>query len=397
MPALIHPSSSREKSGMIGRNDRVVSSGPELFAKVSEGDYMGYKILRSSFSFSDHHETNTTAPCSVVSNKNGFAHTIIRAWQQDLHLRLRPDDVWLAILAQFSFFVDGNAEAVSPIFIAHKEKIPLVIDARPATVQTMDVNSIAQQLASMVKENLKDPSIATTLLPNFTTTTPHDRATASMVFLGTMKEYFDYGIRLGCSFPSVTLLGEKSDWADMLQRVGWFGTIKHGDAISWALRLKKVLEYMVASFDRPDDEEIRRFWRSAVHEHGEAMSGTVETLSGWLTAFCYWGADGKRVYNFSDQELASFTGVEGLPGYKRFTVDGVAFPVIRRDKVPPGVVRVPVTLYGDIAETVTLLAGSIGMQVVKEDDETAVQPASGWWVFSAKHSRFTSSKKSLHA
>jgi hypothetical protein len=60
----------------------------------------------------------------------------------------------------------------------------------------------------MVREKLKDPNIAATLLPEFITTTPHDRATAAMVFLGTMREYFSYGIEFGCSFPSVTLLGE---------------------------------------------------------------------------------------------------------------------------------------------------------------------------------------------
>ena len=67
----------------------------------------------------------------------------------------------------------------------------------------------------MVKGRLQDPNVATTLLPSFTTTTPHDQATAAIALLGTMKEYFSYGINYGCSFPSVTLLGERSDWADI--------------------------------------------------------------------------------------------------------------------------------------------------------------------------------------
>ncbi|KAK4178724.1 hypothetical protein QBC36DRAFT_344415 [Triangularia setosa] len=190
-----------------------------------------------------------------------------------------------------------------------------------------------------------------------------------------MKEYFSYGVRLGCSFPSVTLLGKKSDWADILQRVAWFGTIDHEDAVSLALRLRKVLEYIVASFDRPDDEDIRQFWRRAVHENAGDTSGAIVTLSGWLTAFCWWGADGKKTQKYSDQEL-SFLRV--------LTLDGVKFPVIRRDSVPTGVVKVPISLYGESEEKmVTLLAGSMGMQVIKEDDETIAQPASGWWMLSA--------------
>ncbi len=228
----------------------------------------------------------------------------------------------------------------------------------------------------MVKEHLQDPNVATTLLPSFTTTTSHDQATAAMAYLGTMKEYFSYGVNFGCSFTSVTLLGERSDWADMLQRVAWFGTIGHEETTAWAVRLTKVLEYMVASFDRPED--VKRFWNRAVHETDETMSGGIVTLSGWLTAFCWWGADGKRVRSYSDEEL------NWVDGYRRLTLDGVGFPVIERKKVPLGIVRVPLTLHQDEVgpQKATLLAGSMGMQVIEEDDETAVQPVSGWWLLS---------------
>ncbi|KAK4102845.1 hypothetical protein N658DRAFT_522844 [Parathielavia hyrcaniae] len=210
---------------------------------------------------------------SVVPNKNGFTHTVIRAWQQDLHLKIRLDDVWLAILNQFSFFVNGNAETLRDIFVAHEGRAEVVVDARPNTIETVDVGFVAQELASMVKQRLKDPNIATTLLPKFTTTTPHDQTTAAIVFLGAVKEYFGYGARLGCSFPSVTLLGERSDWAYMLQRLAWFSTIDHEESVAWALRLTKTLEYMVASFDRPDDPDMKQFWMRAVHEAGSGGSG----------------------------------------------------------------------------------------------------------------------------
>ena len=405
MPAIIKPGARSGKN-----RDRVASSSPlELLGRLSPEDQSS-PILRSSFNFqhgpgSDGFSSSVVrnvngfahtviGACisfrhglssSVVPNENGFAHTVIRAWQQDLHLRLRPDDVWLAILTQFSFFVNGNAEALRPLFVAHEDQPELVFDARPASLETVDLDFVAQQLAVMVKESLKDPEVATTLLPNFTTTTPHDRGTAAMVFLGTMKEYFSYGILIGCSFPSVTLLGERSDWADMLQRVAWFETIGHEETTTWAVRLTKVLEYMVASFDRPDEKDVKHFWTHAVHEADSRMSGGIVSLSGWLTAFCWWGVDGKRVPNYSDEELAARQlDPEGPGGYRRLTLDGVEFPVIERAKVPKGVVRVPVTLYPDGEPSIKaeFLAGSMGMQVTKR--KTAVQPASGWWLLSAE-------------
>jgi hypothetical protein len=381
MPAVIRPDPLIKGSGK--NRDRGASSPYGLLLSLHDRRSpipRETSILRSSFSFAD---GATEAGVSVVPNKNGFLHTVIRAWQQDLHLRLRPDDVWLAILTQFNLFVNGNADDLRSIFVAHEDQPKLVVDARPATVETVNLGKVARQLATMVKQNVKDPAIATTLLPKFTTTTLHDQATAAIVFLGTMKAYFRYGVCFGCSFPSVTLLGERSDWADMLRRVAWFGTINHDETIAWTLRLTKVLEYMVASFDRPEDPDIRSFWTRAVHQTGEDTSSNILTLSGWLTAFCWWGVDGQRINSFSDKELSCYRR-EGEPdGYRRLTLDGLEFPVILREDVPTGVVTVPLTLYQDGVEPTesSLLAGSMGMQVIDEgEDQTAAQPASGWWL-----------------
>jgi hypothetical protein len=141
---------------------------------------------------------------------------------------------------------------------------------------------------------------------------------------------------------------------------------------------------MVASFDRPDDTDVQHFWTRAVHETPDNYSGGLVTMSGWLTAFCWWGADGNRVQNYSDQELSLHRNLGGPGGSQRLTLDGVEFPVIDRSRVPTGVVRVPLTLYQDGLEErkATLVAGSMGMQVIKEGGETAVQPASGWWMLS---------------
>jgi hypothetical protein len=70
------------------------------------------------------------------------------------------------------------------------------------------------------------------------------RQLSTTEFFEAMNEYFSYGVCHGCSFPSVTLLGERSDWADMLRRVAWFGTaINHEETAAWTVRLAKVLGY----------------------------------------------------------------------------------------------------------------------------------------------------------
>ena len=157
----------------------------------------------------------------------------------------------------------------------------------------------------MVKKRLVDPDIADTLLPTFTTTTPHDRAVAAMMFLAATKAYFGASARFGCGFPLVTLLGERSDWADMLRRVAWLETFGYEETNVWTVRLTKVLEYMVASFDSLDGDDVKHFWARVVHEATGRLSNHIVTLSGWLAAFCWWGTDGKRVKSYTDKELSN--------------------------------------------------------------------------------------------
>lgn len=140
MPAVVKPDPLTNASGK--NYDRVAASPLDMLRRVSTAHYGSVlqhqlTLRRSHFSFPD------DGLGSVVPGKNGFTHTVIRAWQQDLHLRIRPDDVWLAILTQFSFFVNGNAEALRPMFVAHKDRPELVVDARPATIDTVDVDMFA--------------------------------------------------------------------------------------------------------------------------------------------------------------------------------------------------------------------------------------------------------------
>ncbi|KAL9008753.1 MAG: hypothetical protein Q9180_009471 [Flavoplaca navasiana] len=55
-------------------------------------------------------------------------------------------------------------------------------------------------------------------MPAFTTTTQTDVVVASILLMGLTQKYFDFKIKLRCGLPSVTLLGERSDWELILKR-----------------------------------------------------------------------------------------------------------------------------------------------------------------------------------
>ncbi|KAK1691076.1 hypothetical protein BDP55DRAFT_627744 [Colletotrichum godetiae] len=99
MPTVIRP------NGVVaGKCTEKPSSRQEFYKHLSleNGDY-GRDPIQASISDADSD--------TIVAFRNGFVNTVLRAWGKHLHLKLRLDDVWLAILVLFSFFVNAPGRA----------------------------------------------------------------------------------------------------------------------------------------------------------------------------------------------------------------------------------------------------------------------------------------------
>lgn len=59
-------------------------------------------------------------PPVLIADKNGFVNAIVEAFNHHHHLVVRPDDIWLAILTQFSSYVNAHAEELRGHFVAHE-------------------------------------------------------------------------------------------------------------------------------------------------------------------------------------------------------------------------------------------------------------------------------------
>lgn len=391
MPVTIKPSPE-----LVGSNsDKTVHSADELLRLAARAwsprhrryDYTLHKfiepenraILQSSFSDLDAHST-------LIAYNNGLVNGILRAFQQDLHLVLRADDVWLSILTQFNLFVNANAEFLRSHFVAHEGKKELMVDIQPYSLSSINVGHFAQAMTLLIHENLVDVELRDWILPNFSTTTDNDKSVAAIVMMGTLQEYFEFSLSGGCGFPSVTLLGERSDWEEILCRVQKLP--KYGDQpTEWSRLLIPIIENMIASFDQPNSQQVKDFWLQACHSAGRDGSGNgkIETLSGWLTAFCFWDEKGARIAEVSHEHLRH-RGSGKPVDRKRLTLDGVSYPLLRPKEIPKGVITVPVTVQDFLTgfeHKTTMVAGSVGMtgKAVEGSSElTIVQPRSGWWM-----------------
>jgi hypothetical protein len=118
-------------------------------------------------------------------------------------------------------------------------------------------------------------------MPAFTTTTKSDQATASIIMMSAMQKYFDYTCGIACGLPSVTLLGQKSDWEEILTRAERLKPFGEEPTMFYGL-LKPVLTRFVQTFDDPDSEDIRDFWQKIAHYSGGGSGPTY--LSGEATS-----------------------------------------------------------------------------------------------------------------
>ncbi|KAJ6563936.1 hypothetical protein B0H19DRAFT_1140059 [Mycena capillaripes] len=331
--------------------------------------------------------------------RNGFVGTVISAYNEHHALILRPDDVWIAILCQFNFFVNANAELLRANFVAHEGKKELEITA-DGSRYNIDFGAMARQMVDLIEKNIVDPALREWVLPAFTTTTVNDTTTSAVIMMATLKEFFAYKFSMiTCGLPRVTLEGEKSDWVNILGRLEKLK--EYGvETIAWYHLLHPVILRFVTAFDAPASQENIDFWTRVAHHHG---GSGMSYYSGWINAFNVFSTEGAWLGHSLKKDLISTTAPEALTA-KEFwaaysdprsdlVLDGTPFHVVDTQKLPSGYAEVDVLLDDDGEKFECMMtAGMIGMKVSSSGDvglsssgqDDTVRPASGWWMFTKR-------------
>jgi hypothetical protein len=290
---------------------------------------------------------------------NGLVMAAFDAYTNHRNLVIRPEDVWFAVLSQFSFYVNKHSEELRASFVSHEGKKGLVLEQEFPDKASYDFGSMCENMTRLIEQNITDPKLRAWVLPSFTTTTRTDRVVASALMMGMLQKYFDYIFDpCCCGIPLVTLLGEKSDYEDILGRIDKL-TEYGREPTHFARLLRPVLRNMIASFDAPPgDQATVEFWSRIADRHG---GSGIDNLSGWITAFCLWDADGKCLSNDKyidhvpgSNSKTSFWGAE--------LMYDVVYHEVDMQLIPSGYVTVPVMLVTDDGMLSTkILAGSIGI------------------------------------
>jgi hypothetical protein len=345
-----------------------VKTGEQLLRDSCPDEFPRCKsIFHSSFDKYLPSQTKHVSP-----DTNGLVNALFYAYSGHHHLTIRPDDVWISILTQLNFYINAHAEELRSFFVAHEGREELVVVADEAgTIVDVDVGEMAVQMTTLMQNFVTDEELRGWFLPSFTTTSDNDKIVAAVIMMGTLQNYFKYVMVTRCGIPSVTLLGERSDWVDLLAKLEKIHTFGEEPRL-FASLLKPVLEAFVASFDQPESPQTMVFWSKSVHH--DAGSG-YNHLSGWITAFCFWDREGKCLYNRDGLQLS-----------------GTVFPRIDTKDIPPTFVSVPVHVKdfaaGRFYDTF-MVAGLVGIEATSTPSPTkptqldlnTIRPYSGWWMY----------------
>ncbi|KAI9763705.1 MAG: hypothetical protein M1840_009178 [Geoglossum simile] len=379
MPVVTNPAPHR--ASIFSKSRDLATSAQELLQGSCPQEFRSCEsILQSSFSHIGSGSTTDSSP-------NGFVYAAVQAYNHHHHLVIRPEDVWFSILTQLSLFINAHAKDVRSAFVAHQGQKDLEVMS-----DTPDFDRLAKAMTLKLEKNIVDPSLRKWIMPNFTTTTDTDKVVASVIMMGSLQKYFNYKISIRCGLPSVTLLGDKADWESILTKIERIPQLGSGTA-DWYQQLKPVITHFVGTFDSPDSSETKEFWQKIAHYSGGGSGPTY--LSGWITAFCFWGETGKSPCGTS--------GGCGSPA-PALILDDVAYSRIDTEDIPPGFTSVPVKVddNGDEYDAV-MIAGLVGIKVTSSGDPSApvrqwwygrgteveepifgldtLQPESGWWIF----------------
>uniref|UniRef100_A0A8H7XZF4 Uncharacterized protein n=1 Tax=Psilocybe cubensis TaxID=181762 RepID=A0A8H7XZF4_PSICU len=329
------------------------------------------KVICMQSSFSDGCFTQ-----DIRCERNGFVQAVTHAYNRHHNLVIRPDDVWVAILSQFSLYVNKNSENLRSQFVDRKGKKKLIVQM-PGTRHTSDFGNLATQMTELISQNIVNTKLKSWILPGFTTTTPHDIVVCSVLMMATMKSYFDYEMSL-CGLPSVTLEGEKSDWEKLYAKLDLLETFGK-EPENWVKLLRPVFKRFVQAFDGKPDID---FWNKVSH-HYSLGSGT-RWLSGWITAFCVWDSQGNWQAKSERVPVDNFGKKMYHPCLE---VDGIRYPSIDSVDIPMGFCQVDIRVIDGEGTTDCVMVSGHMANVVEGDDKDTLRPLPSWFMYKNPESK----------
>jgi hypothetical protein len=302
-------------------------------------------------------------PGKILDQVGSRCHSLIEAVQiafsQHRPLLLSPDSIWLAIAQGFSHHLTANAEVLRDRVVRCQGKQELTEDFTALNEES--VKAAIAGFSAQIRA-ASDPTLHSTLICDFSTTTPDIRTASEVVLMDTYSSYFRYRMRCVCGIPSITVTGCAADWERIRERVEVLASYQLD---WWVERLRLILdEFVHTTQGRPN----RDFWQ-AIYKPKKTYA--TESVTGWITdLFPYLGDPPER------KRSHAFAGVRENWVLVSSTPQNILG--IGTNAFPSGLSSAPLQIKfpdGSIRE-VDLVAGFFGVEQNPED--LALAPVISW-------------------
>ncbi|KAG8949766.1 hypothetical protein FRC04_008306 [Tulasnella sp. 424] len=353
----------------------------------------------------------------LTPHRNGFLRTILDAYAGHHHVVLRPDDLWIAVLAQLNYYFHTHPDAARAYFLpnypegSNKKEIPISFIG---SADTVNIAVVVNQMTRDLQAQIADPTYRDFILPTFSTTGIEDKIICAVMMLASVDTLFDISVALMCGIPSITLLGTQLDWENILNRIKPIAEGKFGnEARHWGQTLCLIFSKFVTAASQAtgtsstsewrggDDKE---FWENIVKFQRGAGPDGAGLIGGWFTAFGRWGptatmsppgtpglsgqpARPKPIPEQAQHDSLSLptdpstTSEPSSSSGPHYISEGLKFPTLSPSRLPSALCSLSLTLT-DNGRTVPtrILAGHMGKTWLGVKGDT-LQPCSAWIMY----------------
>jgi hypothetical protein len=265
----------------------------------------------------------------IYASHDSFVRGAIDAGAKHQHLAMKPQDVWITILKQMGAYIGKHKDdmEVSEKWDSSKAK------ARPAFQDWTFASFLDRSITAQFDRSSKTNWLLDWVRPNFGTV-PRSQDTFSK---NSTEESMSKALMMASSsisseelaafpcqngIPSITLLGTKADWEKLLDKLDPMKRFGKEPA-AYGDMLRPILARFVATFDKPNDPDIRSFWSDIVTATiRQQHCNTTDLVTGWINAFHHWDGAGNLV---TKSEVASHEAVK---------LDGITYPWRHRKDLP---------------------------------------------------------------
>ncbi len=215
---------------------------------------------------------------------NPFYDAFIQAYNEHQELILSPDDVFMQITLEFSFYINNHAEEMRSMFVSHDGKKNLEVLTKEQSEFEWDefFESMIKQIEKNTKKDVVDNMVC-----QFSTTGPIEKILSTAVIMDSFQKYFDYGRMIdGCGITNVHFLGTLLDWNHLLTKIQ--NLKKYAVTKEWTEYINgliPVIENFIATYK--GDVDVTWWNQITNFEFGSLGSSTTKYVSGWILKFFY--------------------------------------------------------------------------------------------------------------